>query len=118
VARVRERPRLLTELPPDLAALVEDVTIDRKGRAVPKLYSKLQASKELRAMLNIGGPEERATDLSRLSDAELVAQVADQAKQLGIEIDLNYRFLQASSAKQEADHKSLNTLDDAGDDGA
>jgi hypothetical protein len=27
-------------------------------------------------MLNIGRPEERATDLSRLSDAELVAQLA------------------------------------------
>ena len=35
--RRRERPRLLTELPPDLAALVEDVTIDRRGRAIPKL---------------------------------------------------------------------------------
>jgi len=70
-----ERPgaRLLTELPLELAALVEDVTIDRKGRAVPTLYSKLQANKELRAMLNIGRSEERATDLSRLSDAELVA---------------------------------------------
>jgi hypothetical protein len=92
LARVRERPRLLTELPPDLAALVEDVTIDRKGRAVPKLYSKLQASKELRAMLDIGRPSDK-TDLSRLSDAELVAQLPDQAKQLGMEIDLNYRFL-------------------------
>ena len=90
----KERPRLLSDLPPDIARLVEDVTIDSKGRLIPKLYSKLQASKELRAMLNIGRPEERATDLSRLSDAELVAQLADQAKELGIEIDLNYRFLQ------------------------
>ena len=92
-ARVRERPRLLTELPPDLAALVEDVTIDRKGRAVPKLYSKLQASKELRALLDIGRPSDK-TDVSRLSDAELVAQLADQAKQLGIQIDLNYHFVE------------------------
>ena len=92
LTRVRERPRLLTELPPDLAALIEDVTIDRKGRAVPKLYSKVQASKELRAMLDIGRPSDK-TDVSRLSDAELLAQLADQAKQLGIEIDLNYRFL-------------------------
>ena len=90
----KERPRLLSDLPPDIARLIEDVTIDSKGRLIPKLYSKLQASKELRAMLNIGRPEERATDLSRLSDAELVAQLADQAKELGIEIDLNYRFLQ------------------------
>jgi hypothetical protein len=92
LARVRERPRLLTELPPELAALVEDVTVDKRGRAIPKLYNKLQASKELRAMLDIGRPSDKA-DLSRLSDAELVAQLADQAKQLGIEIDLNYRFL-------------------------
>jgi hypothetical protein len=89
----KERPRLLSDLPPEIARLIEDVTIDSKGRLIPKLYSKLQASKELRAMLNTGRPEERATDLSRLSDAELVAQLADQAKELGIEIDLNYRFL-------------------------
>jgi hypothetical protein len=90
---MRMRPRLLTELPPELAAVIEDVTIDGEGRAIPKLYNKLQASKELRAMLNVGRPEERATDLSKLSDAELVAQLAEQAKELGIEIDLNYRFL-------------------------
>jgi hypothetical protein len=105
LSRVRERPRLLTELPPDLAALVEDVTIDRKGRAVPKLYSKLQASKELRAMLDIGRPSDKA-DLSRLSDAELVAQLADQAKQLGIEIDLNYRFLKRDETGGRGSHFS------------
>jgi hypothetical protein len=93
--RKGERPRLLTDLPPELASLIEDVTIDSKGRAVPKLYSKLQASKELRAMLNIGRPEDRATDLSRLSDAELVAQLKAQAQELGVEIDLNYRFLKS-----------------------
>ncbi len=100
--RKRERPRLLTELPPDLAAMVEDVTIDRKGRAVPKLYSKLQASKELRAMLDIGRPSDK-TDVSRLSDAELMAQLADQAKQLGIEIDLNYRFVQQPNGTKPDD---------------
>jgi hypothetical protein len=30
------------------------VTVDSKGRAVPKFYSKLQANKELRQMLNLG----------------------------------------------------------------
>ena len=29
-----------------------------------------------------------------MSDAELIQQLADQAKELGIEIDLNYRFAQ------------------------
>jgi hypothetical protein len=70
----------------------------RSGRvwsAIWLLKWRLQASKELRAMLNIGGPE-RESDISRLSDAELIQQLADQAKELGIEIDLNYRFAQKS----------------------
>ena len=91
----KERPRLISELSPDIAKLIEDVTADSKGRLIPRLFSKLQASKELRAMLNIGRPEQ-ATDVSRLSDAELIQQLADQAKELGIEIDLNYRFAQKS----------------------
>ena len=89
----KERPRLISELSPDIAKLIEDVTADSKGRLIPRLYSKLQASKELRAMLNIGGQKERdINDLSKLSDAELIQQLADQAKELGIEIDLNYGF--------------------------
>jgi hypothetical protein len=47
-------PRPLTELDPETAKLIEDVTIDSRGRLIPKLYSKLQANKELRQMLNIG----------------------------------------------------------------
>jgi len=41
----------------ETAQLIEDVTYDGKGRAIPKLYSKLQANKELRAMLNIRAKE-------------------------------------------------------------
>ena len=29
-----ERPRLLTDLPPELAALIEDVTVDSRGRLI------------------------------------------------------------------------------------
>jgi len=91
--RARVVPRPLTELDPETAKLIEDVTIDSKGRAVPKLYSKTWANAELRKMLNIGGQKEREqTELSRLSDAELIQRLADQAKELGIEIDLNYTF--------------------------
>ena len=74
--------------------------MDGKGRVVPQLYSKLAASQELRKMLNIERSEHR-NDLSRLSDAELVAQLADQAKQLGIEINLNYSFLQQQKPDDE-----------------
>jgi hypothetical protein len=93
--RARVVPRPLTELDPETAKLIEDVKIDSKGRAVPKLYSKTWANAELRRMLNIGGQKEREqTDLSRLSDAELIQRLAEQAKELGIEIDLNYSFAQ------------------------
>jgi hypothetical protein len=93
--RARVVPRPLTELDPETAKLIEDVTFDSKGRAVPKLYSKTWANAELRKMLNIGGQKEREeTDVSRLSDAELIQRLADQAKELGIEIDLNYSFAQ------------------------
>ena len=82
-------PRPLTELDPETAKLVEDVTVDSKGRLIPKLYSKLAANKELRAMLNISARTERP-DVTQLSDAELIAQLAQQAKEL-IE---NYSFAQ------------------------
>ena len=94
-----ERARLISDLAPELAQVIEDVTIDSKGRAIPKLYSKLQASKELRAMLNIGKPAD-ATAVSKLSDAELIAQLSDTAKQLGVEIDLNYSFAQPKKADE------------------
>jgi len=87
----RMRPKLLADLPPELAALIEDITIDSKGRAIPKLYSKLQASAELRKMLNISA-KEAPPDVTQLSDAELIQTLAQQAKELGIQIDLNYTF--------------------------
>ena len=86
-----ERPKLLAALSPEKAKLIEDVTVDGKGRLIPKLYSKLQANKELRAFLNLSAKSE-APNVTKLSDAELIAQLAQQAKELGIEIDLNYSF--------------------------
>jgi hypothetical protein len=89
----KQRPKLLSDLPPDLRKAIEHVQVDAKGNVVPQLYSKLQANQELRKMLNIGGQKEREqADVSKLSDAELIQQLADQAKELGIEIDLNYSF--------------------------
>ena len=73
--------------------MIEDITIDSKGRAIPKLYSKLQANKELRAMLNIRA-KEAPRDITQLSDAELIETLARQAKELGVEIDLSYSFAQ------------------------
>jgi hypothetical protein len=93
LTETRERPKLLADLPPEAAKLIEDVAVDSRGRLIPKLYSKLQASKELRSMLNISA-KQSAPDVTQLSDAELIAQLARQAKELGVEIDLNYSFAQ------------------------
>jgi hypothetical protein len=89
--RARVVPRPLTGLDPETAKLIEDVTVDSRGRLVPKLYSKLAANKELRAMLNISA-KEAPRDVTQLSDAELIQTLAQQAKELGIHIDLNYTF--------------------------
>jgi hypothetical protein len=95
--KVIERPKRLADLPSEIRKNIEKIAIDGKDRVVPQLYSKLQASQELRRMLNIGGHKDRPeTDGSRLSDAELIQQLADQAKQLGVEIDLSYSFAQQS----------------------
>ena len=59
---------------------------------MPVLYSKIAASQELRRLNNIGAKEREQTDVSRLSDAELIATLAAQAKELGIDIKLDYTF--------------------------
>jgi hypothetical protein len=79
------------ELDPETAKLIEDITIDAKGRAVPRLYSKAWANAELRKMLNIS-VKEAPRDITQLSDAELIETLARQAKELGVSIDLSYDF--------------------------
>jgi hypothetical protein len=90
----RQRVKLINDLPSEHRKLIEDVTVDRNGNVIPKLYSKTQANAELRKMLDIGRKEPEGNDASRLSDSELVQQLADQANQLGVKIDLSYSFLQ------------------------
>jgi hypothetical protein len=78
------------------------LTVDRHGNFIPKLYSKSEANRELRKFHNIGSQTDRPeSDVSRLSDAELIQQLADQAKELGIEIDLNYSFAKPVPAVSE-----------------
>ena len=77
----KQRAKLINDLPPEFRKLIEDVTVDRNGNVIPRLYSKAQANRDLREMLNIGGRKEQpADDVSKLSDAELIQQLADQAK--------------------------------------
>jgi sulfur carrier protein ThiS len=95
-----ERPKRISELPREIQQNIEKVAISSNGRLVPQLYSKLAASQELRKMLSIGRADDR-NDLSRLSDAELIQQLTDQAKELGVEINLNYSFLQRNKPDEE-----------------
>src|SRR6516225_7950748 len=81
------------------AKRIEDVTVDRRGRLIPRLYSKMAASKELRSMLNLSARAD-AADVTRLSDQEPLQTLAQQARELGIEIDLNYTFAQPKKADE------------------
>jgi hypothetical protein len=95
----KQRPKLINDLPLEARKLIEDVTVDRNGNVIPKLYSRLQANAELRKMHNIGRTDDRAeTDVSRLSDVELIQQLAEQAKALGVDIHLDYDFARPPAA--------------------
>jgi hypothetical protein len=48
----------------------------------------MAASKELRSMLNLNAKSD-AADVTKLSDEELISTLAQQAKELGISIDLS-----------------------------
>ena len=90
----RQVPKLLSDLPEDVARTVETCGVDENGRVIPKPYSKMQANQELRKLLGIGVVTGAGGDgeVVRLSDAELIAQLSNQAREFGIEIDLSYRL--------------------------
>src|SRR5215472_16991973 len=91
----KQRAKLINDLPIEARKLIEDVTIDRNGNVIPKLYSKAQANADLRKLLNLGAQEYRPeNDLARLSNEELIQGLRDQAQQLGVEIKLDYSFAQ------------------------
>jgi hypothetical protein len=101
----KQRPRLLSDLPPELRKAIEHVQVDARGNVVPQLYSKAQANKGLRELLNIGRQEQQAdaNAINQLSDAELIAQLSDMAKQLGVDINLNYSFAQPPATAPQTD---------------
>src|SRR5215469_10972893 len=83
----KQRAKLINDLPLEFRKLIEDVTVDRNGNVIPKLYSKAQASRDLRQLHNFGRTDDRPeNEVSRPSDAELIAQLSDLSKQLGVDI--------------------------------
>lgn len=92
VKRRIARPKMIDELPEEAKAVIENITLNDQGIAVPKFYSAMAANQELRKFLNMGYIERSDGDIGRISDAELIAQLATQARELGIQIDLSYRL--------------------------
>jgi hypothetical protein len=88
----RQVLRDLQTLPPELRHAIESVGVDANGNTTAKLVSKLQANQEIRKLLGLDKQQEIKNDLSRLSDAELVNELSRQANELGIKIDLSYKF--------------------------
>src|SRR5215471_16031332 len=100
----KQRAKLINDLPLEFRKLIEDVSIDRNGNVIPKLYSKAQANADLRKLLNLGAQEYRPeNDLARLSNEELIQGLRDQAQQLGVEIKLDYSFAQQAPATASPD---------------
>ena len=88
----RQVLRDLQTLPPELRHAIESVSTDAKGVATAKLVGKLQANQELRKMLGLDKPVPRQSEFERMSDADLINELAKQANELGVQIDLSYKF--------------------------
>jgi hypothetical protein len=108
----KQRPRLLSDLPPDLRKAIEHVQIDARGNVVPQLYSKLQANAELRKLLNIGSQEHRPeTDVSRLSDAELIQQLARRVDHRRIRSSIRLRRVRLCSLGRRSGNRAVRDRD-------
>jgi hypothetical protein len=94
VMRKAWRVRDLDSLPPELRRAIESITLDSDGNLIAaKLVSKIQANQEMRKLLGLDRQQPPSqSDLTRLTDAELVAELSRQATELGVHIDLSYKF--------------------------
>jgi hypothetical protein len=85
--------RHAADIPPDIRQAIQEFGETETGRLVVKSYSKMQANIELRRLLGIGATVRTDDDdMGRLSDQELLNTLAQQARELGIEVDLTYRM--------------------------
>jgi Terminase small subunit len=83
----------LKSMPAEVRHAIENITVDEKGRlAAAKFYNKLQANQELRKMLGLDKPVPQQSEFDRMSDADLINELAKQANELGVQIDLSYKF--------------------------
>jgi hypothetical protein len=86
------RMKDIWQLTPEQRVRIESIHVNEAGIASPKLHSASWANSELRKFHSMGAQASEDNGVQRLSDAELITQLANQAKELGIEIDLSYRL--------------------------
>ena len=85
------RMKAISQLTPEQQQRIESIHVNEAGIASTKLHSASWANSELRKFHSMGQTSED-NPVQKLSDAELITQLANQAKELGIEIDLSYRL--------------------------
>lgn len=88
-----ERLRSFSELTPEQRLRIESLKWTEKGRPILSVYSKTDAHDRLAKMLGIG-PQVREPgdgEFSRLDDASLFAEIAREAKDLGVDVELTFR---------------------------
>lgn len=97
----RREPQLrpFCELTEDQQLMIESLKFTEKGKPVLQLYSKAQAHTNLCKMLNIGARSDDDDDreFSRLDDASLFAEIAREAKELGVDVEFTFRANGASA---------------------
>lgn len=80
-------------LPLNLQKAIQAITWDRGGNPSVKMHDKVQINVELRKMLGLDRPQPKEdVELRQMTNAQLVESLAKQANELGVKIDLNYRF--------------------------
>jgi hypothetical protein len=82
-----KRMKDFSQLTPEQQMRIESISVNEAGIATPKLYSASWANSELRKFHSMGAKDPDDNGVQRLSDAELITQLANQAEELGIEID-------------------------------
>ena len=91
------RMKDISQLTPEQQQRLESLHVNEGGIASPKLHSASWANSELRKFHSMGQTSED-NPVQKLSDAELITQLANQAKEFGIEIDLSYRLGESPKA--------------------
>jgi hypothetical protein len=88
-----DRLRHFADLTEDQQRMIESLKWTEKGSPILTVYSRMQANIELRKLLGLGQAtrDDEGSEFSRLDDASLFAELAREAKELGIDVELTFR---------------------------